>query len=295
LATLYNLTANAQMNRALWRKAVSDAWVQVLISSLIVAAFSWLFIWLISTIKADLAIGILRAMPGFIQRVLGVPIAELATPQGWISIVFVHIITLLVCGGWAVGRGSDPISGEIGRGTLDMLVALPIWRPTLILIPAVVTAVGAALLAASILLGIELGLATVAVSKDASLGQITKNVPLAQFVPGAINLFAMVFCLAGITTLLSSVVHDRWRTIAIAVCLYLVSLIVEFVCRVWPAVAWLHYCTFLCTFKPQELILMQGSTLWTQVTYDGVLLGIGVICYAAGIVIFSRRDIPTAR
>ncbi len=274
------------MNRALWRKAVSDVWVQLLISSLILVAFSWLFLWMMSTIKADLAVALLKAMPGFIQRILGVPIPELVTPTGWISIIFVHIVTLLVCGGWAVGRGSDPISGEIGRGTLDMLVALPVWRPTLIMIPAVVATLGAAVLAASILLGIALGLYTV---------EIHKEVRLVQFVPGAINLFAMIFCLTGITTLLSSISHDRWRTIAIAVCLYLVSLIVELICRVWPAGAWLHYCTFLCTFKPQELILMQGNSLWTQVTYNAVLLGIGLICHAGGIAIFSRRDIPTAR
>jgi ABC-2 type transport system permease protein len=275
------------MNRALWRKAFSDIWLQLLLSCLILAGFSWLFMWLLSQFKADLAGTLLKAMPGFLQRLLGLPIAELATPTGWVSIIFMHIVVLLVCAGWAVGRGSDPICGEIGRGTMDLLITLPIWRPTLIVIPAVAATLGAALLPASIMLGIALGLKTLEIPKE--------KIALVQFAPGAINLFSMIFCLTGITALLSSIIHDRWRTITIAVGLYIYCLIIETICRLWPGGAWLHYCSFLCTFKPQELIVLWGNSLRTQVIYNAVLWGIGLLCYAAGAVIFSRRDIPVAR
>ncbi|MGA2799411.1 MAG: ABC transporter permease subunit, partial [Thermoguttaceae bacterium] len=251
------------MNRALWRKAFSDIWVQLLISSLILAGFSWLFLWLLSLFKADFAFSLLKALPSFLQRMLSLPVGELATPAGVISIIFVHIVILLVCGGWAVGRGSDPICGEIGRGTMDLLVTLPVWRPTLLVIPAVAATLGAALLAASIMLGIALGLHTVIIRKEISL---------VQFTPGAVNLFSMFFCLTGITTLLSSIIHDRWRTIIMAVGLYIVSIILEAIYRAWPAGAWLHYCNFLCTFKPQELIVLWNNSPWTQVTYNAVLL-----------------------
>ena len=274
------------MNRALWRKAFSDIWAQLLISCLILAGFSWLFLWLLSQFRGDLAGELLKVLPAFLQRLLNLPIGELATPTGVISIVFIHIVTLLVCGGWAVGRGSDPICGEIGRGTMDLLVTLPIWRPTLIVIPAVAATLGAALLSASIMIGIALGLSTAINHKE---------ITMVQFTPGAVNLFSMIFCLTGITVLLSSIIHDRWRTITIAVGLYLVSLILEALYRAWPAGAWLHYCNFLCTFKPQELIVLWNNSPWTQVIYNAVLLGIGLLCYAAGALIFSRRDVPTAR
>jgi ABC-2 type transport system permease protein len=185
-----------------------------------------------------------------------------------------------------VGRGSDPICGEIGRGALDMLVALPVWRPSLVLIPAVAATFGSAVLAASILLGIALGLKTVS---------FHEQVLVRQFLPGAINLFSMMFCLTGITALLSSIIHDRWRTIAAAVGFYLVSLIIEAVARVWPAGGWLHYFSFLSVFQPQELILIRADDLGTQLIYNAVLLGIGFVCHAAGAVIFAKRDIPTAR
>ena len=274
------------MNKALWRKAFSDVWVQLLISSMILMGFSWLFLWLMSLIKMDVFATMIQAMPGFFQRMLGIPLSDLVTPPGRISIVFVHVITILVCLGWAVGRGSDPICGEIGRGTMDLLVSLPIWRPTLIVIPGIVAAFGTAVLAFSLLLGIALGLKTV---------NFQQEVPLAQFFPGAINLFSMIFCLTGITTLLSSMIRDRWRTIAVAVGLYLLSLIIEAVGRLWPAGEWLKYCTFLSAFHPQELILQRGNSIWTQVIYSAVLLGIGLLCYTVGAAIFSHRDIPASR
>lgn len=275
------------MNRALWRKAFSDVWAQLLVSVLFLTGFSWLFLWMLSLFKADVGLTLLKAMPAFIQRMLGFPIPDMATPTGWISIIFVHIVVYLICGGWAVGRGSDPICGEIGRGTMDLLVTLPVWRLTLIAIPAVTATLGAALLAASIMLGIALGLTT--------LGVPDEKVRLTQFIPGAVNLFFMIFCLTGITTFLSSIFHNRGRTIAFAGGLFLVSLIIETVCRVWPAGAWLRYASFLCTFRPQELIALRNDSIQTQVIYNAVLLGIGFFCYGAGTWIFSRRDIPAAR
>jgi len=108
--------------------------------------------WLISLFKADLALALLNSLPSFFQRMVNIPLSDLVTPAGRISLIFQHPVTLLVCGGWAVGRGSDSICGEIGRGTMDLLVSLPVKRPTLILIPAVAAALGAAALSASILL-----------------------------------------------------------------------------------------------------------------------------------------------
>ena len=271
------------MNRALWRKAFFDVWVQLLISSLVLVGFSWIFLWLISLFKADVAFALIKALPEFIPRILGLPIAELVTPTGAISLVFVHVVTLLVCIGWAVGRGSDAICGEIGRGTMDLLVSLPVWRFTLIMVPAVVATLGAAVL---IMLGIALGLKTV---------HFPDEVLLVKFMPGAINLFLMIFCLTGITTLLSSISSDRWRTIAMTVGFYVAELVIESISRLWPAGAWLHYFSFLSVYQPQTLILLRSNSTGTQIIYNAVLLGIGLLCYTAGAVIFSRRDIPTAR
>ena len=225
-------------------------------------------------------------MPNFLQPMLGVPLAKLASPAGQLSIVFVHVITMLVCVGWAVGRGSDSISGEIGRGTMDLLLTLPVWRVTVMIAPAVAATVGAAVLAVSVWAGIAVGLLCVRFHDPPAI---------ALFWPGVANLFAMTFCLTGVATLISSFNRDRWRTIALSGGFFVVSLILKIILRMWPGGWWLHYLTFLSLFQPQELILLSGESDSPAMRYDLTLLGLGVIAYVAAGVVFWRRDIPASR
>lgn len=273
------------MNRALWKKAVADAWLQAAASSVVLLLFAWLFVWLMSRFQFGAWARMLDLLPNFFQPMLGIPLAKLATPAGQVSVLFVHVVTTLVCIGWAVGRGSDWLSGEIGRGTMDLLLTLPIRRVTVMVIPAVVTTLGSAVLAGSVWLGMWLGLCTV---------DLGGNPPATQFVPGAINLFAMTFCLSGLTALISSWSRDRWRVILSAGGLFVVSLILKMVARMWPAGAWLGYFSFLTAFEPQRLILLPDNAPRLSLSYNGTLLAVGLASYLAAGAILVRRDIPAA-
>jgi ABC-2 type transport system permease protein len=273
------------MNPALWRKAFSDAWLHLLISSLILITFAWIFLWLMSKIEIGVVATLLKAMPPMFQKLMGIPIADLATSAGRTSLLFVHVVTLLVCVGWAVGRGSDTISGEIGRGTMDLLASLPVYRASLLFPPAVVAALGTALLAISVWLGISLGLATIKI----------EGVTLGKFVPAVTNLSAMVFCLTGVTAFISSCSRDRWRTIFMAVGFFLVSFILEMVGRLWERGGWLEYLTFLSLFHPQEFTLLPEKAGWPLIRANLILLGLGLGGYFAAALVFWRRDVPMSR
>ncbi len=274
------------MNPALWKKAVADAWLQLVISCVLLVLFGWLFVWLMSMFQIGAWGALLNLLPRFWEPMLGIPLAKLATPAGQISILFVHPVTMLVCVGWALGRGSDPIGGEIGRGTMDLILSLPIWRASVLVAPAVVAAAGAAVLAASIPAGIAIGLAMV---------NFGGNVAPREFLPGAVNLFAMIVCLTGVTTLVSSFSLDRWRTILITAGFFVVSLIIDMVGQMWSGGAWLKYLSFLTAFHPQQLILLFDETPCTALKYNTTLLTVGLLCYAVAAIVLSRRDIPEAR
>ncbi|OHB73164.1 MAG: hypothetical protein A2V70_18080 [Planctomycetes bacterium RBG_13_63_9] len=274
------------MNLAIWKKAISEAWVSLVTCSALLLGFSWLFVWLMSLMKIGAWASLLKLMPSFVQPMLGLPLADLATPAGQLSIVYQHLVTLLISVGWAVGRGSASISGEIGRGTMDLILSLPVWRATVVVVPAVVAIVGAAILAASVLAGLWVGLSSVSMP----------GVPSAwQFLPGSINLFCMIFCLIGITTFVSSWNRDRWRTIALAMGVYIVSVIIKMVGRLWPEGAWLEYCTFLTAYRPQRLILMPDETGLLAWRCNLTLIGLGLVCYAAAAIVLTYRDIPAAK
>jgi hypothetical protein len=103
------------MNRALWIKALSDAWRQFVVSALLLTLFSWLFVWLMSRFPVGGFGMILSFLPGFVEELVGVPLNLVATPVGQLSVLYIDLVTLLVCAAWALGRGSDVISGEIAR------------------------------------------------------------------------------------------------------------------------------------------------------------------------------------
>jgi ABC-2 type transport system permease protein len=278
-------TPHYRMNRALWQKAVSDAWLHLAVSSLLLVFFAWIFVWLMSHFPTDAASFLLKWL-SFLKPLMQVPIEMLASRAGQISVLYVHVVTVLVCIGWALGRGSHSISGEISRGTMDLLLSLPVWRVTVMVIPAVIATLGAAALAASVWLGTAIGFATV------NLGE---PMTAAQFTPGAVNLFAMTFCVTGVTTLISACSRDRWRTIALGGGFFIVSFIVEMMRRLWPDGWWLKYCTFLSMFQPQELILEPGAASAHALAYNATLAGLGLAAYVMAGIVLSRRDIPTAR
>ena len=274
------------MNRALWRKAVADAWRQLALSSTALIVLAWVFIWWMTFFKMGRFASLLRLLPGFVENMIGVSLDELATPEGRLSILYVHGITFLVCVGWAVGRGSDSISGEISRGTMDLILSLPVWRVTVIFVPAVIATFGAIVLPLSIWVGMFIGLQRFDIGQPASM---------AKLLPGAVNLCAMIFCFTGITTLISACNRDRWRTIVIAGGVFVASFLVEMISTVWKAGWWLRYFTFMAAYRPQKLVVSgsDGTALAWQ--YNLTLVGLGLAAYAVAAIIFWYRDIPAPR
>lgn len=272
------------MNRAIWIKSISDAWRQLAVSCLLLVLFSLVFVWLTSLFQADALVAILNLLPKFVEPMVGVPLADLATPVGRLSVLYVHIITQLVCLTWAVGRASDMVSGEISRGTMDLILTLPIRRATLILASAVVTAAGGVVLAMTVWIGTWLGVLLVDLKGPVAMGQL---------MPGAVNLAAMTFFLAGFTSVLSASDHSRWRVILTAAGFYTVSAILQMVSRLWEHGTWLRYLTFFTAFSPQQLILLPAEvTRPLAWWYNGTLIALGLAGYALAAAIFTYRDIP---
>ncbi len=274
------------MNSAIWKKALADAWRQLLISAILLALFAWMFVWLQSLIKLGAWVNILNILPDFVEKIAGVPLADLASPQGRLSIIYLHLVTVLICIGWAVGRGTDTVGGGISRGTLELVVTLPVRRVSVLLIPAVISTIGAAILALSLWLGNWLGLVTVDFGADVSI---------IEFLPGAVNLFFMVFALSGVTTFLSSLDNNRFRTMWLAVAFFIVSGMLDMVASLWEPGSWMAYCSFLTVFDPQRLILLGTDGLETSLRYNGILSAVGLGGYLVAVVVFSRRDIPVPK
>jgi ABC-2 type transport system permease protein len=273
------------MNRALWRRAFLESRMMLLASTALLFGFHWLFVWLSSKIDLGAMGMFLGALPKEWQRVSPVPVADLATPAGRIGLAYVDPVALVTVTAWGIARGSDAVSGELGRGTLEMVVAQPVRRISVLSVQAGVATLGAILLGVASWLGTCAGLATVTLPGDVQVARLL-------YVPAAWNLTSLSFFLAGFTTLLSSCDRYRWRSIGLAAGFYVVSLIMKLVARMAPEFEWLLYGSFLGFFEPLLFINHADDGFWLSLEYNGGLMGLGLLCYASAAAIFCHRDLP---
>lgn len=273
------------MNRALWSKAWVESRWMLLGCALLMFLFHWLFVWITKSIPMDAYQDILDSIPDHWLRMLGPDVNNYRNQGGRIALGYIDPVVLFLSAVWGISRGSDAVSGEINRGTMEMLLAQPVRRLTVLAIPVAVMVAGAAVLAASSWLGTYVGLAVV------DFGPNVK-IDTGSYVPAAINLFALTFFTAAIATLASSWDRYRWRTIGLVGGIYVVQLVVKMISRVVESLDWLMYATFLGAYQPQILATEPDQVWELSLRYNGVLLGLGLLAFALSALIFCRRDLP---
>ncbi|MGC3965888.1 MAG: ABC transporter permease subunit [Pirellulales bacterium] len=275
--------ATSSLPRALWWKA----WVESrgLLAALVATAvlFQVIYVWMSSQVELGALEVFLRTLPKSFEKMLGIPLASLATPQGRLAMAYVHPVTIFVCVSWSIARGSDCVSGEIGRGTMEMLLAQPVRRWAIVVTHAVVNNVGALLLAVVSWLGTCFGVRL--------MGYSGRVAPF-DFGPSALSLVGFLFFLTAATTLASACGSDRRRTVGWMCGFYLFQLLLKLVARAVPGFAWLGYGSFLSAFEP-EVLGIRPETAWRDVAVNnGVLFTAGLLCYVAAVAVFAKRDLP---
>lgn len=274
-------------NRALWRKALLECRGLLAACVALMFAFHWIFVWITSMVKLGPMAEFVRSLPEGMQNLSGVPVNELATVAGRIALAYVDPVVLFTAAVWAISRGSDAISGEIDRGTMEMLLAQPVHRLAVLFTKCAVAVMGAACIATACYLGTWCGVLTV---------DLEEPTPIWPFFPAALNVFSMTVFLIGVSTAVSAFDRYRWRTIGLVGGFYTISLIVNIMARMVKKLSWLEYFTFFGAYEPQGIVsrmLSQPDQAWSMSwRYDGVLLLLAAVSFVVAGVVFARRDLP---
>lgn len=268
---------------ALLHKVIREARGLALACALLLFAFAWLFVWLISQLDLGAISFFLKTLPAIFERLGEIGFGGPPTPTGMIGALFFHPVILVTIIGWSIARGSDAVSGELGRGTMEVLLAQPVSRWAILVTQALATSAGAVLLPLALWLGITTGLTTIAVDGAPQ--------PMRYF-PAIIELMCLGFCVGGLTTLVSSFDRFRGRTIGLAAGAVLVEYIVMLIARLWPAGAKLRYLTFFGGYEPQLLIANPAGAWHLAAWHCSALLAIGIVGYGLALWEFSKRDLP---
>jgi ABC-2 type transport system permease protein len=292
--------------------------------------FFWLRVWLVSRLDSGRFQQILELLPSNFRSMVKVDFSFIVTHTGRLSIGFEEPMVLLVMSIWCIARGSDLVSGELSRGTMEMLLAQPLSRRRAFLVPLVYAGVGVALLAVASLVGTWLGIATIVANeayypsfKLPVLGlslpipfaqPIATQVPMYELVdwrsfwPGALNLFCVGITILGLAAVFSAYDRFRWRAIGgVSIALILMTL-VKVAAMSHESLRWLGWLTIFSAFEPALFISQtQGDPAATWAwsfsdargvltpshwTYNSVLVALGAaLIWHAGRV-FEKRDLP---
>lgn len=273
------------MKRALFWKSLSDARWLLGSCALLLFVFHFLVVWIVSIIdlkNLGELLGYLGDFGKLVERVLPIPITEMTSPVGMLAVSYTDPVVLFTATYWAISRGSDAVSGELDRGTFEMVLAQPISRLTALVIPAAATTLGALALVAAGWLGIAGGLLFIDVGQPVS--------PF-KFLPSAANLFCFTFFVAGLTTMVSSLHSYRWQTIGWVGGFYVAQLIIKVIARM-GRIDWLTYFTFFGAYEPAVMVTQPQGAADVMLRYNGLYLVLGLASYVIAAFVFCRRDLP---
>ena len=317
------------ISRILVRKYIGQSSLLFYACAMALFSFAWVRVWVVSLLDMGQFQTIVEQFREF-EKFAPIEFDALFTYPGRVGMTFDEPIVILCTVVWCIARGSDVVSGELGRGTLEMLLAQPIRRSTLLFSHATVSISGLVLLCLMVWAG--LGLGVYATSVNETVQQPTLQIPflnvdlplmigdpVKQEVPlrdrvdvrtyaaSTFHLFAFGVFVLGLSTMLSAVDRYRWRTVGFVVAIYVLQLVMFGVGKAVSSLDWLLSLTFFSCYKPQKmtsLVTDDGlNAPWslTQVIPDGVfpplvypliLVGLGILFYLVAFCSFNKRDLP---
>ncbi|HUG71145.1 MAG TPA: ABC transporter permease subunit [Pirellulaceae bacterium] len=297
------------MIHVLIRRRIDEAKWLLAACSLAMVWFCWLRVWLVSRLDTGRFKEILDLLPSDWQRYTPVDFAWLITYEGRISLVYDELIVVGCVSVWAISRGSDCVSGELGRGTLEMLLAQPLSRRAVMLSQVGVTVTGAAILAFCAWFGTWCGIHTMSAKQVVTpsfqlpipLPFVGSKIPIpfaepetvyvpmidlvdpSLYIPASVNLFAFGLMLAGFSTLMSSWDRYRWRTIGIVVGVYAIQIVVKLFGLSADELAWLRFLSAFTPYEPESVVqiahqLPEFAWSFTMRQDDGTWIGYGPMC-----------------
>lgn len=319
------------MFRILLKKYYQESIWLWLALALVLFFFPWVRIWTVSQFELTGFAPLIEQFKAF-EKFSPVPLEQFLTYHGIIGITYDEPVVLLCVLTWCISRGTDVVSGELNRGTMEMLLAQPVQRWMLLTCHAIITVSGLALLCLLIFLGVYLGIHTnstpVATNTPWTLPwlgwtlpnpmaakQLTQ-IPLSQlvqpqeFIAATMNLFSLGFAILGIGVMASSFDQYRWRSIGIVIGVYVLNLLLFILSKSTPGMSMFKPFTFLSAYQPDWMVQLvhnepakqwywsnaSSAKNWQETLgpmgYISVLMGLGTLAYAVAFWKFTRRDLP---
>jgi ABC-type transport system involved in multi-copper enzyme maturation permease subunit len=252
----------------------------VVATGLLLAAFQFLLTRVAAYFLSRGAFGQLTSLlPDFVRNAAGPSALALMSYKGIVAFGYFHPVVIATLVGLMIAVATEP-AAEVETRFVDLTLARPLTRASLIARSLVVLLVTAAVLLGLMLVGTALGLVF-----GAPAG--APRLPFALFFSLALSLGAVMICWAGVALAWAAGVRRRATAGAAVGGLALAAYLLDYLGRAWEPARSISVLSPFHYFDPNALVTGQAINTRNIV----VLVLIGVIGSATSLAIFSRRDI----
>ena len=270
------------MNRGLIAKTFHETWPLTLVLGTALALVKALLGYVLPTFHDEIAglwarVAILR---DFLKALLGAELGASIGPHVFEALSWVHPVVLAVIWAFQLTFCSRVPVGEIDRGTVDVLLGLPVSRWDVYLGESLVFVAAGVVLFAMGLAGEYAGGWIAAVD----------SVPAVErLLPILLNGFCLYLAVGGVNYLVSSLSDRRGRAVGWGLGVVLASFLLNFLAQFWAPARSADFLSLLYYYRP---VVVLESGAW-PLADSAILLAVGVMFWFAAGLIFARRDIST--
>ncbi len=319
------------MNRVLGRKYLAESWLMLLAIAFGVVLFCWFRVWIVGELDTAQFRQIIDLLPKDWRKFASVDFDWLVSYLGRTSLTLDEPMLVMFITGWAMVRGSDVVSGELSRGTMEMLLSQPVSRRSVYWTHGCWTMLLLLLLLLLAWAGMSLGIWTTSVEEstypEIRIPIVDYRIPLSflkpqtetiamatevnpvYFLPGLVNLFCLGFFFGGFAAFCSACDRYRWRTLGIVLAFYFANAGLKLLGMASETFSWVINCSVFGFYSPASAIERTQRNPWSpfwifeydpQGTMIGtgtllncfVLFALGACFYVLGGYVFNRRDLP---
>jgi len=228
-----------------------------------------------ANVRAFLAF--LDMLPSIVKTALGGDMLQAGNTAALLTIGYQHPFVMFLCMFFAVGVPTGLLTGEVQKGTMELILSRPVTKTQVYLCACILTLTGMFALVLTMFLGTAVAV---------RIYRFDQPIPLDLFFRIAINggLLASTF---GAFALLCAATFARlYSALGAAVAFLTLNYFVALVSEWWPSIRFLHRATLFYFIYYSDL--MREWPVRNMAILTAILLTTAVI----GALIWRRRDLP---
>jgi ABC-type transport system involved in multi-copper enzyme maturation permease subunit len=271
------------MNRGIVLKAAREVLPVTLLLGVILMGVEAVLAYVLPTFSRQLSTQLLQVafVRSIIQAMLGTDLADGFGAELFFAIPWVHPVTLAIVWAHAIICCTRVPAGEVDRGTIDLLLGLPVSRWQLYLSESLVWAGSAIVLMLLCAAGNALGTWRV---RD-----VVHPPPPLRVGIVLVNLLCLYAAVGAGAWLFSALSERRGRAIGAVFVIVLASFLLNYLAQFWDPARRFAFLGMLRYYRPL-MILRDGAWPLRDMS---ILIGAALVLWTMAGVIFRRRDLST--